>query len=284
VNTRFDLPHAVAEFQPHLLLMQCHHVTSVPEEQLAAAREANPTMVVVNWNGDVYEEHLTNPLMLGFLNRHVDLQLTVNANVISVYETHGIQSAYWQVAPEPVDYDNLPEVPSHDVVFLANAYTEQRKQLGASLMNMSGVNTGLYGRGWQYANGHTTYDFPTGAAIYRNAQIGIGDNQYPEDYGFVSNRIFEALASGVFLLHQVVPGLEELTGLQDGVHYVAWLDADDLQSKIRYWLDKRRRSKRDRIRDAGRAFVHEEHTFDERARELLLELIPRIQEQQLATP
>ena len=58
---------------------------------------------------DVYEEALTSPEMLAFL-KHVDLQLTVNADVLPVYEQHGIPAAYWQVAFEPVDIDNLPEV------------------------------------------------------------------------------------------------------------------------------------------------------------------------------
>ena len=57
--------------------------------------------------------------------------------------------------------------------------------------------------------------------------------------GYVSNRIFEALAAGAFLLHQEVPGLDELLGLEDGVHYVAWTDFDDLHHKVQYWLRDR---------------------------------------------
>ena len=199
VNDHYDLEAIVAEFQPHLLLMQCHAATSVDQEMLARARALRPEMVVINWNGDVYEKHLTSDAMLEFL-RHVDLQLTVNSSVLETYRKAGIAAAYWQVAFEPVDYDNLPDMRPHEVVFLANRYSPERTELGAVLMTLP-YSVGIYGRGWKGGNGECTYNFPASTAIYQQAKIAIGDNQYPDDVGFVSNRIFEALASGVFLLH-----------------------------------------------------------------------------------
>jgi glycosyltransferase involved in cell wall biosynthesis len=278
VNERYNLLSVIDEFRPHLILMQCHAPTSISQEQLAAARQRWPQMVVVNWNGDVYEELLTSADMLEFL-RHVDLQLTVNANVLPVYRQQGIPAAYWQVGFEPVDYDNLPDEITHDVVFLANAYNtlnDGRKKLGQILQSMPGVNVGIYGLGWQHANGACTYDFPRSTALYANAKIAIGDNQWINDTGFVSNRIFEVLASGGFLLHQRVNGLQELTGLVAGEHYIEWEDADDLQRKIKKWLGKRYDKKRDVIAAAGRAFAHEHHNFDSRVDELFDVLLPKL--------
>lgn len=266
VNARYDLTAAVDSFQPHLLLTQMH-APSIPVDELAAMRAKHPGMLVVNWNGDVHEAHLTTPEMLAFL-RHFDLQLTVNASVLPVYAENNIPAAYWQVSFEPVDYDNLPDVPAHDVVFLANGYSEDRRALGHILQSLPGINVGLYGRGWTYGNGDTTYNFPAGAALYGHARIAIGDNAYANRHGFVSNRIFEVLASGAFLLHQTVPGLQELTGLVDGEHYVSWQDVDDLQTKIRYWLAARRDAKRQQIAAAGREYVREHHSFDRRVEEL----------------
>jgi glycosyltransferase involved in cell wall biosynthesis len=267
VNERYDLAQVVRDWQPHLLLMQAHSHTSIPLNRLVAARVEKPDMVVVNWNGDVYSTGLTDAAMLAYL-RHVDLQLVVNESAVEVSRTHGIQAAYWQIGFEPVDYDHLPNMPVHDVVFLANGYSEPRRELGEMLRSMAGVNVGLYGQGWLWGNGDTTYRFSEGAALYRNARIAIGDNQYTDQRGFVSNRLFEALASGVFLLHQHVPGLEDLTGLRDGVHYVSWTDTNDLQDKIHQWLDKRRDAKRRAIADAGREYVHTHHSFDARVQEL----------------
>lgn len=273
-NESYDLPDITRQFQPHLLLMQAHSPDDVPLDKLAAARAEQPGMVVVNWNGDVYEEKLISAPMLTYL-RHVDLQLTVNADVLDVYEQEGIRAAYWQIGYEPVDYEHLPRVLAHDVLFLANCYSESRIALGQTLRNMDGVDVGLYGRNWNWGNGDTTYQFTASAALVQNAKLVIGDNQYGKR-GFVSNRLFETLASGGFMLHQEVGGLEELTGLQDGVHYVAWTDLADLHKKITYWLKPARAKKRAAIAQAGREFVQAHHSFDARIKELLLEIIPKV--------
>lgn len=266
-----NLVDQVRQFQPHILLTQFHSPNDLDVNILAAARRANPGMLVVNWNGDVYEQNLTSPEMLAFL-RHFDLQLTVNADVLDVYAVNGIPAEYWQVAFEPVDYDHLPDAATHDIVFLANAYTEERLALGESLRTMK-RNIGLYGHGWSYADGLTTYDFAKGAAIYSKSKIAIGDNQYHRA-GFVSNRMFEALASGIFLMHEIVPGLEDWTGLIDGVHYVSWESLDDLVGKAEYYLRDSNEMKRQQIADEGQAFVRTEHSFDARVQELLTVIIP----------
>ncbi len=165
-------------------------------------------------------------------------------------------------------------VAAHDVVWLANGYTDERKRLGELLRAMQGVNVGLYGTGWRMPNGNTTYNFAAGAALYRKAKIALGDNQYADQRGFVSNRIFEALANGAFLLHQRVDGLEELTGLQAGVHYVEWTTPQDLQQKIRWWLNPKHAAERKIIAQAGEKFVRAQHSFDARVRDLFERILP----------
>lgn len=275
LSEQYDLVDIVRQFQPHILLMQMHSPNDLDLPTLNEARRANPGMLVINWNGDVYEQHLTSEPMLAFL-KHVDLQLVVNADVLPVYQEMGIPAAYWQVSYETVDYDHLPHVPTHDVVFLANAYTDARKALGEALRAIPGVNVGLYGFSWAFSDGVMVYDFARGAAIYRKAKIAIGDNQYHRR-GFVSNRIFEALASGAFLLHETVPGLEELTGLKDGVHYVAWDDLQDLHSKVTYWLKNSQTMRREQIAGQGQQFVQAHHAFDARVKELLTEIVPALE-------
>lgn len=259
----------VANFQPHVILTQFHGADVITPEALAEARTFAPNAVVVNWNGDVYADQLTAPAMLELL-RQVDLQLVVNADVLPFYEREGIAAAYWQIGFEPVP-DALPFAPAHDLLFMANAYSESRKQLAKVLREIT-PNVGLYGYGWEVASGQTFYDFAAGAALYRNAKISVGDNQYA-DRGFVSNRLFEALANGSFLLHQVVPGLEELTGLIDGTHYVSWRDYDDLRGKVDFYLHNE--AERRRIAENGERFVRKAHGFDARVRELFTELLPK---------
>lgn len=259
----------VADFQPHLILTQFHGANEITPSALAEARTYAPDAVVVNWCGDVYINQMTAPDMLALL-REVDLQLVVNADVLPFYEAHGIGAAYWQIGFEPVS-ELPPNVPVWDLLFMANAYSESRKALGAALRYLRAA-TGLYGFGWDEPSGTSFYDFAKGAALYRNCKIAIGDNMYG-DRGFVSNRLFEALANGAFLLQQTVPGLEELTGLIDGVHYVAWRDRDDLKGKVEYYLHSD--AERQKIAAQGMAFVRKYHSFDARVRELFTDLLPK---------
>lgn len=281
VNDRaFDLVSAVTLFQPHLLLMQLHGTQAVTPAVLADARAVKPDMVVVNWNGDTYREHLVSPDMLAIL-RHVDLQGVVNAGVLDTYTAHGIPAAYWQIGFEPVP-ETLPQVHAHDVVFLANAYSAERTALGGMLKALP-YDVGLYGYGWPDGDGNTLYAFAIGAALYRAAKVAIGDNQYPDDTGFVSNRLFESLANGAFLLHQRIEGLEGLTGLVDGVHYISWTNTKDLKAKLKYWLADERGDERRAIAAAGEAYVRAHHSFDARVRELLTELLPNVKPQSEGT-
>jgi len=268
-----DICQLVQDFQPHILFTQCQG----ERIDLAPLKAAQPGMLVINWNGDVHESALTSPEMLNWL-QGVDVQLCVNENVLSVYEAHNIPAYYWQVAYEPVP-DELPDMPAFDVVFMGNAYSEDRRQLESILRgygNAHNASIGFYGSGWQDGQGSTMYDFARTAALTKSAKIVIGDNQWADREGFVSNRLFETLAHGGFLLHQTIPGLERLTGLKDGVHYASWSDFDDLQKKITYWLSDDQRKDRARIARNGKRAVLKHHSFESRVKQLFDEILPEV--------
>jgi hypothetical protein len=271
-----QLQDIITTFQPHLMLTQLHGAKPITPDMLAAIRALLPQMVVYNWNGDYWPRNLTNPEMLRLL-RYVDLQMTVNATVLETYRQQNIHAAYWQIGYEEA-LGEVPEMPTFDVVFLGNQYSPLRQALEEALraLQSENITVGLYGEGWQDAQGDCLYDFTTGVGIYKAAKLSIGDNQFPDAYGFVSNRIFQALAAGgALLLHQEVPGLEELTGLVAGQHYILWTDFSDLQNKIRYWLAPERRAKRRLIARQGTQFARDQHSFDARVREFFTDLVPQ---------
>lgn len=272
-SLRTSILEAIDTFKPDMLLSQLHGANVVTPELLAEVHAASPRIVVVNWNGDYWPHGLTAPDMLQLL-RQVDLQLVVNADVLPFYQQHNIAAAYWQIgyedAPEP-----LPDMPSHDIVFLANAYSTERQGLGAALQALP-YNVGIYGSGWEGVTRQNLYNFSEGAALYRNAKISIGDNQFTDARGFVSNRIFQALAAGgAMLMHQYVPGLKELTGLTGGLHFIEWKDLDELRGLIQYWMQPKQKKDRQKIADYGMRYVHEYHSFDARVRELFTTLMPK---------
>lgn len=281
LNESYDLEALVKAWQPNILLTQCQRDVI----DLTAARAAQPDMLVLNWNGDVYLDALVTPEMMAWLKQNVDIQLCVNGAALPIYREHGVSAAYWQCGWEPVNGtvvvspDNAP-----DIVFMGSAYVSAqgplRKQLATFLTSLP-YSVHLVGSGWtefpDHNAGNSTYEFELSSAIRKAATIEVGDNQYPTDTGFVSNRLFDCLAAGgALLLHQRVECLEDFTGLKAGVHYVEWTDTADLQKKIAYYLNPKHAAKRQKIVDAGAAFVRARHSFDARLRQLFNEILPRV--------
>jgi spore maturation protein CgeB len=269
-NEPFDLAAAVRLWQPDLLFLQLHSAEQLTAGVIAAAREAKPDMAVVSWNGDAWAIHLLEPDVIDAL-KWVDVQMTVNTSVFPKYKELGIAAHYWQIAAEPVDESRLPDVPAHDVLILANAYGAQRKAWGDAVVKELGsdYDVAIYGSGWAgRERGQTTYNFAASHALTKKARITIGDNQHTDATGFVSNRFFEAQAvGGALMLHQHVPGLQELTGFTPGQHYIEWTDLPDLFEKARYYLTHEDEARA--IAQAGREFSEAWHTFDARVDDLL---------------
>jgi glycosyltransferase involved in cell wall biosynthesis len=268
-----DIPALVKAWQPDVVLTQMQGWGSkLTPQMLADMRQACPTAVIVNFNGDAHERGLIDSRVFDLL-RHIDLQTTVNAKVLPVYRTEQIPAAYWQIYyKEPVD--PLPQMPHHDLLFQGNWY-EYRTDLFDVLHHLrvdNHMNVGIYGND-RRANGNTHHDFAAQAALYANATINIGDT-FPGTVGFISNRVLQCLGAGGFLLLQTSPHLEEFTGLISGVHYAEWSDLSDLISKIDWWLQPDRAEMRATIAAAGQAFVRQNYSAQAQVRKLLTEIIP----------
>jgi hypothetical protein len=264
----------IGEFEPSLLFTQIQGPDALSVADLLRIREYYPTLPIVNWNGDVWERGLTTPEMLDILHC-VDLQLVINASVLPLYADAGIRAAFWPFGYEPYSTPLPRNVPAFDVVYLANNYSEHRNELGKLLRSLP-YRVGLYGGGWTLldGDGENTYDFTMGEALYRNAKLTISDNQFPSAAGYLSNRIFQAMAAGCFVLQQYVTEIERYTGFVDGVHYIGFREMSELPGLIDKWLaDDERRGQ---IAANGQRFVQAAHNFDVRVRTLFNELLPEV--------
>jgi glycosyltransferase involved in cell wall biosynthesis len=263
----------IQAFNPHLILTQFHDARW--GKLIDQLRLLCPAALVVNWDGDargLTDLHYTDML------RKVDLQLVVNALPLAHYQALGIPAAYWQIGYEtrgPIPTD----VPTHDVLFLGNCYSEHRKQI-ERVLRETHTRVGFYGFGWQRGDGNCLYDFGMGEALYKKATIAVADAFDGEKtYGFTSNRLIEALASGAFLLQEHIDGLDELNGTQAGVHYVEWRTLDELPALIAEWLKPAHRKERKKIAKAGQEFALSHFSFDRQVERLFGELIPRLEGQ-----
>lgn len=106
------------------------------------------------------------------------------------------------------------------------------------------------------------------AEIYRRSRIVVnfGRDDFPQDANL---RVFEALASGALLITSLPSELTDL-GFVPGVHFVGYRKETDLIPLIRsYLLDEPLRFG---IAKAARSKVLAEHTYDNRAAQLLARL------------
>lgn len=269
----------VDSFKPDLILTQLQSWQPITPSLLSDIRARTPA-TVINWNGDQAYGGLAAPEMLNVL-RHVDLQLITNLDVVPVYEREHIKWAYWQIGYEepsgdleqnvsdyfqglgrPNPFDPAVEYP---VVYLASIRSPEREAIARMVSEFGG-------HVFQPSDAHATlYNFSTSTLAYRRAALIISDNGFTSR-GFVSNRLFQALASGGgVVLQQHVDGLDELTGLQKDLHYFEWTDLEHLH----WFLQKRQTATPleeaafDLVAAEGTAFVREHYSFDAQVAKLM---------------
>ena len=99
---------------------------------------------------------------------------------------------------------------------------------------------------------------------YHDAKILLNDHwDDMKEYGIISNRIFDALAVGAFVISDEVPGLEEL--FHGAV--VTYRDKADLAEKIDYYLEHE--TERKEKATIGQELVQNQHTFDNRVNKMI---------------
>lgn len=267
LNSNFNIAEITQIFQPHLVLTQYHDGRFVDQLELIKANAQKAK--VINWNGDA--RGLSTPEYMRLL-RLVDLQLVVNAFVLPEYKLNGIKAAYWQIGYEYPDRE-IPEMPSFDVLFQGNCYSQERVALGEALREVcqaNGFTLGLFGQGWPDSQGDTLYDFAAGEGLIRAAKIVVGDT-FPGTEAFVSNRFIQTLGGGGFLLNQTIPNFHKFTPFRNKHHYVVWKNLEELKALIVEWLPKV--TERAAIASAGKALVHSQYTFDALLNQLFDELL-----------
>ncbi|MCA1830382.1 MAG: glycosyltransferase, partial [Actinobacteria bacterium] len=152
-----------------------------------------------------------------------------------------------------------------EVLFVGNSRGQRRPAVDWAIAAEAPIT--VYGSAWddlipkRYVK--DTY-FPNEmlATLYSSADILLNDH-WPDmrDAGIISNRIFDALACGTFVLSDSVVGIEEIFGEAVPV----FRDEDE----FRAMLDKYRADPKERRRLAtlGMEIVRRGHSFDARARQ-----------------
>lgn len=261
-----SLYYAISMFMPDVVLIQFHDPKDLTYDFMMKAKDDFPNTKFVSWNGDY---HLNILQSRGYkqVAKLFDLATFACADIAVEYELDEINYKYWQIGYEEYKVDKTSKQESYDVVFLGNCYDSRRTQMGQMLRYHKDWKTGLFGRWPSHLNsdGDTLYDFAAGDLIYRSSKIAISDNLFPDSLGYVSNRLFQALHAGAFVLQQKFVGMTEFLGLRDGTHLVLWENLQELEQLIYTWLPRYR--EREQISKAGKAFVDRNHSFSQRVSE-----------------
>jgi len=261
VNPQYIFDAANA-FLPDVFLTQFHDGKLFTPAMMVELKQEHPNAVFFNWNGDYFPQNFLAPDYMALMKKF-DMTSFVTTDVDRKYFTNGIPWMVWQIGYERVDEDNLPRVKSHDVVFLGNAHYEFRNELGKILRSLP-CDVGIYGK-WPEsyrADGECLYDFEKGHALYKNCKIAISDGRLQAV--FVSNRIFQAMYAGAFVMQQWFPGIYDFLGLKEGVHFVTYKNVKDLPALIDYWLKPENAQNRQKIAKRGQEEILHQHSFDAR--------------------
>lgn len=159
--------------------------------------------------------------------------------------------------PEAILYDREK---IHDIIFVGNDVFKTRVKMLNHLASKYGKRFERFG----HTPDKVVRNLPLNE-LYASTKVVVGDSQPSPRYW--SNRIYETLGRGGFLLHPKVEGIEE--EFIDGVHLVLY-DRDnleDLTNKIDYYLEHD--DERERIRKQGFEHVKNNFTYKHRCIELM---------------
>ncbi len=258
-----DLYYAAQAFKPDIFLLQVHDAYSININLINTLRMEHPKAIFFSWNGDYIPKNLNDPNYHQLLSLfHVATFCT--ADIAPLYRSKNINWQYWQIG-----YEEYKEIPlgeeRYDVIFQGNEYSEKRTYLG-HLLSQLPCSVGIYGH-WQSirADGTNIYNFAEQDRLYRSSKITISDQQHPQSIGYVSNRLLQAMRSGVFVLQQRIPEMEKYLGMENGVHLVVWDTIQEIPDLVNYYL--KHEDERVRIASTGKELVIKEHSFGKRVDE-----------------
>ncbi len=192
---------------------------------------------------------------------HADAMATATTVPVFVLEQATDQRRFW---PE------LDPTLAHDVVFVGNSRGVRRRALDWLLP--TDTDLAVWGGDWdglidkRYVLGEHIPNEEL-RRVYASAKVVLTDHwDDMREHGYISNRVYDALASGAMVVSDFVPGIEEQLG--DGV--AVYRTPEDLRATIALLLanDEERCTRAAK----GRQIVVGSHTFERRV-DVLLERV-----------
>lgn len=210
---------------------------------------------------------------------HPDL---VTEEEMSNYDAVFAASEYWRgpsggevtpllqaTAPRRFHPDAAPKDSGARVLFVGSTRSEFRPSVRGALASRRADDLIVYGVGWEefLPGDRISGEFVPNAALpekYAGAEIVLNDHHHDmAKAGFLSNRLFDAVASGARVLSDRAAGIDEVFGSA----VVVFEDEDDLARILEQPVDEVFADRAERLAHAER--IAAEHSFDARAAVLI---------------
>lgn len=188
------------------------------------------------------------------------LKNKINTNVTSLL----------QCTDPEIFYPEVDENISDEILFVGVTRGVYRDVVKDILKTNHDVS--IYGMGWEaYVDKKYIKDqfIPNDELhkYYSSCKILLNDHwKEMKDEDFPSNRLFDALACGTFVISDKIPSANTL--FKGSI--VTYDNVDDLNEKVNYYLDHE--EERNKLAKKGQKIVLENHTFDIRVQEILSSL------------
>lgn len=217
---------------------------------------------------------------------HTDYVFTPDGDPKSAkfFKERGINHYYIRPGvykPECVD-GNFREELSHDVVFVGGGvhygHNEwpYRRELVTWLKNTYGDRYGKYGHPEPTMRNQDLND------LYASSKVVIGDslclNFTHENYW--SDRVYETIGRGGFIIHPYIKGMEEEFTDGESIVFYEFGNFQQLKEKIDYYIQHN--EARNEIRRAGQELVRENYTYHNRLTEAMSIIEKDLEAQKLA--
>lgn len=179
-------------------------------------------------------------------------------------------SSLLQCTDPEVFYPEVDENIKDEILFVGVTRGVYREIIRDILKTNHDVS--IYGMGWEeYIDKKYIKDqfIPNDELhkYYSSCKILLNDHwEEMRDEDFPSNRLFDALACGTFVISDKIPSADTL--FEGSI--VTYDDVDDLNEKVDYYLTHE--DERIKLAEKGKKIVLENHTFDNRVQEILYAL------------
>lgn len=174
------------------------------------------------------------------------------------------------------DFDLKEEVGA--VIFVGNSRKVYRKIVRDAVAANLAVD--VYGTNWEnfLSNGYIKGKYIPNQFLrryYSNCKVLLNDHwDNMRENGFISNRLFDAVACGATVVSDYVPGLEDIFGNK----VISYETAEELKSIVEFFLGQPRQNLEQRLEFAE--FIRITHSFDRRI-ENMLEVIQSLNKAKL---